>query len=641
MVAVVDALRAAAPGAALATVGGEAELYQHADAVASSDAIDVATGMLLDAWEEVDRERAAALILAGLRQTTDPLAFVGAMDATLGHPEALGDLSGLEDILVARAAERSDARHAHIAIDALDGLLRLTLSEAIRPFRLLDLLADVSGDDMPSFVVAAARRMGVVFLHWPEASARTAMRDALATLAVVPASRGDAEYELGAACLVEALEGTTADVVERGLRDARQRFSAAVEADADRVDALLYAAALDGVLAVVEHRPAADVRAAADQVEDLALTRAAWRSPGRLARWLGDTTAAEREWWMVTASFANAAIHLEDDVWMNAAPALEAIARAHRASRVAAVLPEDAPGLRAVIEPRISEEFIRSTHRRAALLRWATELRDDDDLADAAATLQEVVDNPKGAVAGTLAELRDRLADPDVDAAIQTLSVVQQQRLEHRLETLDGDESVLDNPAVRRVRDDLRAALNGRPDYSGTTRLLFDRIVDLTIRFVASRIDVQPGTAHAGWAYLAKSDALEVDLQIDYYDFLKGSLLGGIVDMETPHVGGGRADVRFAYGATKLVAELKRDDKPVQPGTVDKYLNQAGLYQTANVALGLLLILDISPKPAGQVRSLGQSLWVAEKPALASGDTRRSIVTAVVPGNRPSPSETK
>jgi hypothetical protein len=639
VVAVVDALRAAAPGAALATIGGEAELYQHADAVASSDAIDVATGMLLDAWEEVDRERAAELILAGLRQTTDPLAFVGAMDATWGHPEALDDLSGLEDILFARVAERADALHAHIAIDALDGLLRLTLSEAIRPFRLLDLLADVSGDDLPSFAVAAARRMGVVFLHWPEASARTAMRDALATLAVVPASRGDAEYELGAACLVEALEGTTADVVERGLRDARRRFSAAIEADADRIDARLYAAALDGVLAVVEHRPAADVRAAADQVEDYALTRAAWQSPGRLARWLGDTAAAEREWWMVTASFADAAVHLDDDVWMNAAPALEAIARAHRASRVAAVLPEGAPGLRAVVEPRISEEFIRSTHRRAALLRWADELR-DDDLADEAAALQEVVDDPKGDVAGTLAELRDRLVDADVDAVIETLSVVQQHRLERRLETLDGDESVLDSPAVRRVRDDLRAELTGRPDYSGTTRLLFDRIVDLTIRFVASRIDVQPGTAHAGWGYLAKADALEVDLQIDYYDFLKGSLLGGIVDMEIPHVGGGRADVRFAYGAVKIVAELKRDDRPVEPGAVDKYLNQAGLYQSANVALGLLLILDISPKAAGQVRSLGQSLWVAEKPALAGGDARRSIVTAVVSGNRPSPSAT-
>jgi hypothetical protein len=344
---------------------------------------------------------------------------------------------------------------------------------------------------------------------------------------------------------------------------------------------------------------------------------------------------------MVTANFAEAAIHLEDDVWMNAAPALEAIARAHRATRIATVLPRDAPGLRAVIEPRISEEFVRSTHRRAALLRWAAELREDDEHAEAATALQEVVNDPRGEVAGTLAELRSRLADPEVDAALESLGRVQQQRLERRLETLDGDESVLENPAVRRVRDDLRANLTGRPDYSGTTRLLFDRIVDLTVRFVASRIDVQPGTKHAGWAYLAKPDALEVELQIDYYDFLKGSLLGDIVDMETPHVGGGRADVRFAYGAIKLVAELKRDNKSVQLGTVDKYLNQAGLYQTANVALGLLLILDISPKPAGQVRSLGQSLWVAEKPALASGDTRRSIVTAVVPGNRPSPSDTK
>jgi hypothetical protein len=640
VVAVVDALRAAGPDARLAEVGGEAALYADADAVAFSDAVDVATSMLLGAWEEVDRTRAAELILAGLRHTPDPLAFGGAVDATFGRPEVLGDLPGLADVFLARVADRADERRAYIAVDALDGLLRLTLSEAIRPFRLLGLLTDVSGDDLPAFSAAAARRMGVVFLHIAEPSARGAMREALGTLATAPAVRADAEHELGAARLVEALEGATAEVVERGLRDARRHFAAAVHADAARLDAQLYVGALDGVLALVEHRAAADVQAAADHVEDLALTRAAWRAPGRLARWLGDTTAAEREWWMVTANIAEAAVHLDDDIWMTAAPALEAIARAHRATRIAAVLPREAPGLRAVVEPRISEEFVRSAHRRGALLRWAAELCEDDELADDAAALREVVDDPKGEVAGTLAELRDRLDDPDVDAALESLGVIQQQRLERRLETLDGDESVLETPTVRRVRDDLRAELTGRPDYAGTGRLLFDRIVDLTIRFVASRMDVQPGTAHAGWAYLAKPDALEVDLQLDYYDFLKGSVIGNIVDMETPHVGGGRADVRFALGAIKIIAELKRDSQPVQPGTVDTYLNQAGLYQTANVALGVLLILDTSPKPAGQVRSLGQSLWVAEKPALASGDTRRTIVTAVVPGNRPSPSAT-
>lgn len=51
----------------------------------------------------------------------------------------------------------------------------------------------------------------------------------------------------------------------------------------------------------------------------------------------------------------------------------------------------------------------------------------------------------------------------------------------------------------------------------------------------------------------------------------------------------------------------------------DSYLNQTGLYQSANVALGLLMVLDLSPKPQGQVRSLGNSIWVAEKPALAKG----------------------
>jgi hypothetical protein len=438
---------------------------------------------------------------------------------------------------------------------------------------------------------------------------------------------------------VDALESNAADEVESAMRRARAHFSAAIEVDADRIDAHLYAAALDGVLAVVGEEDAAAVTDASRTVRELALLRVAWQAPGRLSRWLGDTSAAEGAWSVVSETLAAAAHDLSDDVWLNAGASLEAIARGYRAARVARVLPDEAPGLAAVIEPRIASTFVRFNYRLDALSKWAAELRESPELAGAVAPLQRLVDDSAPPSAEAIAELREQISDPErLDTILAKLTGEQQAVLERRLETLDGDESVLSNPIARRLSADIRASLAGAADYEGLTRIFFDRIVDLTIRFVASRLDVEPGFARAGWGYLADPKAVEADLQLDYFNFLKAGPLGHVVSMEERNVGGGRPDVQFSLGGTRIVAELKRDSAPVQAGGIDTFLDQAGLYQSANVALGLLVVLDLSPKPQGQVRSLSQSVWLASKPALADGDVPRAIVTAVVGGNRPSPS---
>jgi hypothetical protein len=647
VVAIIERLRelgTAASLEALADSGGEAELYRNPVDVAASDAFDVVASILTSAWPRVDHMAASQLLILGLRNTPDPLAFSGTIDAIFSAPVVVAAMAEeLEAALLERAALRTDAREAHIAIDAIDGMLRLVLADAARPFRLLALLSGLSTDEHPSFAEAVARRLGVVYLHIAEPSARGAARDALTRLTAIPPARGDVEHELGAARLVDALESTVAAEVEHALREARKHFAAALQSDAERLDAQLYANALDGVLALVEHRPAEVVSAAADEVEQLALVRSAWQAPGRLSHWLGDRAAAEREWWMVTATFAAAAHHLDDDAWLNAGASLEAIARAHRAAGVANVLGiEPGPGLRAVVEPRISEAFVRFHDRTRALKRWIQGIRDDPDLADAVAGLEVVVDDPKGEPATAIAALRAQAPHPEAfDALLAGVTNRQQQLLERRLETLDGEDSVLVNPAARRVRNDVRAALEGLPDYEGQTRIFFDRIVDLTIRFVESRQNLQPGFAKGRFSYLADPDALELAMQLDYFDYLTSTELGGVVDLEVVNRGAGRADVHFALGGRHIVAELKRDKNAVVPGKIDTYLDQAGMYQSSNVALGLLLILDLSPKPGGQIRSLGQSFWVAEKPSLAPGDARRAIVTAVVAGNRPSPSAVK
>lgn len=623
----------------LVGLGGEQALYLNAEEIARSDAVDVAVSALLAEWDVVDQAEASRLILLGLEQTSDPLAFARVLDAALSSPAVVQRLApDIEPVLIGRAQVRANPGEAHIAIDAWDGLLRLVLSRTLRQFGVLGLLSGIRGDEEPSFATSIARRLGVIYLYFSDPASRVAARDALLVLRAGPEARSDAEHELGAACLVDALESALASEVESAMRRARRYFSSAVESDADRVDAQLYAAALDGVLALVEGGDPAVVTEAARSVGEMALLRKAWQTSGRLSRWLGDPSAAEAEWWMVVECLAEAAPQLSEEIWLNAASSLEAIARAYRATRVARVLPVDTPGLQSLIEPRLSTSFVDSYSRSCALVRWAREIEGDPELVDSAVRLEELIADPP-AQGAAIARLRDQLPDPELlDTVLAGLRKDARQLLERRLVTLEGDESVLLNPIARRLGQDIRSELEGSADYEGQTRIFFDRIVDLTIRFVESRLDVEPGFGSGGWSYLARPDALEAELQVDFFNFVKGTMLGGVVDLEIRNTGGGRADIRFSLGATKVVAELKRDKTPVEPGKIDSYLNQTGLYQGANVALGLLLILDISPKPHGEVRSLSQSIWVAAKPALAAGDMPRAIVTAVVSGNRPSPS---
>lgn len=123
---------------------------------------------------------------------------------------------------------------------------------------------------------------------------------------------------------------------------------------------------------------------------------------------------------------------------------------------------------------------------------------------------------------------------------------------------------------------------------------------------------------------------------------MAGNGLNGILDIEVGHIAAGRIDVRFTFGTDRIVTEVKRDEAPFRTGALDKHLNQAGAYQVSNVRLGVLLVLDLSDKSAGQGRSFERSVWVTPKPVLEDGDLPRDIVVAVVPGNRPRrPSELK
>jgi hypothetical protein len=163
----------------------------------------------------------------------------------------------------------------------------------------------------------------------------------------------------------------------------------------------------------------------------------------------------------------------------------------------------------------------------------------------------------------------------------------------------------------------------------------FSWLVGASIRWLRSRLDASPSRA----PYLYRSDPdlpLEAELHADYAQFLETADSPGWVSTEVTHIGGGRVDVLVTFAEVRIPAELKRETIDPSREAVRRYLPQARAYQGADVALALLVILDLARSPDEPIPSIRDSVWVDA--SRDSNDRPRCVVVLRVPGNRRPPS---
>jgi len=620
------------PVTATALGGAEAVLPTLVEA-AGTDAATLLAEAVLAEWIAFDSEQATTAVIAVVRAERDPFGYEEVVDAIFDSPAALASLAGpLQEEALSRFGQRQDDRAAGMAALALDALLRLALVRAVTPWRFFAALETVGPTEPDHLLIALVRRLGALYTHMP--TARPLVRERLAVLSENDRLSADITFETAHADLVDALEADARDVAEDRLRSARSRFIEAVRCDVNRADAELLATALDAVLGMVDGHSAADLDEYAGKIRELALLRQAWQAAGRLS-WLGVENDINREWWGLSRALHHAAAANETDPWLEPTVMLEQFANALRVSETARLITvaTETPGLRSVLVPALRMPFAENANRRALLNRWIEDVQSNAGTA----LLREVeTEYPKGGADSIRSELIRELGDEE---AVVMLTDVQCLSMLNRLYARDQRKTA-DAPTIRRVMDDVRSRLRDNSDYQGDVRCAFDMVLVQTLRFLHDRMNVQ--LVGKRFEYLTISDALENALHQDYREWMAGNGLNGILDIEVSHVAAGRVDVRFTFGTDRIVTEVKRDEAPFGTGALDKYLNQAGAYQVSNVRLGILLVLDLSDKSAGQGRSLERSVWVTPKPVLEDGDLPRDIVVAVLPGNRPRrPSELK
>jgi hypothetical protein len=192
------------------------------------------------------------------------------------------------------------------------------------------------------------------------------------------------------------------------------------------------------------------------------------------------------------------------------------------------------------------------------------------------------------------------------------------------------------DPVIARMLERLTTELHGCPHYTGPVRHAFDALIEETVTFLATRHDLQRS---GGVDYLKPTPPVprEARLQNDFADWLRRGSLAGHVDVEVPNVATGRADIKLGFGAVRFYVEVKRELRNASPAALEQVnLTQAADYAGTSAALGVLLVLDLTPHPTG-VRHLSECVWVARHRPTNS-DVDRHVVVGVVIGNRKTPS---
>jgi hypothetical protein len=428
------------------------------------------------------------------------------------------------------------------------------------------------------------------------------------------------------------------------LNASRIHLTEAIASDEDRPDATAYRAAINAVLAFEANDDEA-LSVEVTQLRRSTAEHALWLT-GLRTGWRDGRYDTEAAWYTLGSDLEHAATHLDSPLPTWPGQTIQhilAVYTSHRSVRLTST--ENHSALQYLVAPRIEESFAAREglllHVHALLadappdwdrhaaeeLRSAVESRlghppaesDDtlgkggaaDDLA-AAFGRQVLAALPSGALSG----LHEQLIDSDV-GYIAALPMAQQDLFNEIIKGLEPCEDFQHFP----------------------TRKHFILLVTAAIRFLANRTNRGRDKHTKKTAYLFEPKSgeklpLEIELQEDLHDYLDAA--GFEVQMETIDRSGGRADILVNFPGFSIVIECKRELKKAEPKNLRRYLGQTVAYQAAGVTLGMLAVLDLTPKP-GWVPNLRDNMWTERISAPDSNQLDRWAVVVRVPGNRKTP----
>lgn len=636
-------------------------------------------------------DAAHAAVIDAVGQSASPTIFVECLTTLLESPLVLeSSAARLYDMCL--QAARPPAPSAGLqewlrAANALEGATRIALGEWVPHFAVLAQLVALPPLSPPRFARAALQCLAAAFERWREQALVGAMEQLAGLTSSVPAAvdpatakqwshevAADAAYELGCVSLLQALGGQTVTETETHLQDAERRLDVAA---ASRVDA---AAMADISRLLAAHLPtdtgrtllrSTDMTALAVRLDGYVREHAFW-STG-LPHWRSPRLDAEVAWVGLAHDVVRSSAGLTEPSWYRAEEMLAHVLSAYTASRCSHVLRrEDQVGVAAILGPVIEDGFavraglMKHLDDHARALEASIVAAGGAGIGDAGRAENGSLEVELAAARALLESAREKVVDEDrvpkshgsaddsvsTDghpelpllqtmlnhdrAALSAIPIEVAQTLERRIAeghegagfgVAPGDVLVINDTFAR-----LQRALSASSEYHGDVKHAVDEILLLLLRFWRSR----DGLGAAEMPYLFKAHALEEELAADLKTWFDGTPHAGRIATEVRHVGGGRVDVACLFPLFKLYIELKKDSRKMHLVERSDFLAQAAGYQSADVSIGFLAVLDLRAR-TGPTPSMDYCFDVVSREDVELGGPRY-VVAMLVPGNRTDPS---
>ncbi|WP_159068823.1 hypothetical protein [Nocardiopsis alba] len=629
-------------------LGGESVLWENADTLIDSPWWFRAAETMLVEWDALQApERAVSFINQALASTDRPAVADDILDQLVEHSGYLRSTAPqLNKLALQRADHRDTPLDAELAGVFLEASLRLVLSGSTSRYGLFSYLVDPQAPAAPpSYARKVVRALGAAYEHWREEELFLALENFAHTDV-----HGDAVYEMAMCRLADAANAPDRDSLVQYFCSAQALLSQAVKADEDRTDATAFLAAIEAFLAF-ETGQSASLKKAANQLRRTTTERSLWLM-GTRTHWRAGRYDTEASWYELALDLEQADQYLDKPVtvWPNQTiQHILTVYTAHRSVRLQD--PQSALGTQILVAPRIEDAF---ASRQGLLLQLRGLITDapedwdnrsakrllqavDDRLHSGEPTPQEVVNPgkvhqaPKSQLVATLgAKALDEVPQEIIDfLSEQILSY--ESPVEPRLPV-----------AQQQIYSDVVKTLEDCADFRTVeVRRDFIRIINLLIRFLANRTN--RGRAHHGraFSYLfspgpGQNLPLESALQDDLLDYLDSH--SEDVNVEIPDRSGGRADIEVRLSRCSVTIECKRTRGKISKKGFSRYLGQTAAYQAANVSLGVLAILDLTPKK-NWIPHIRDSMWAERVKSPDADQEDRWVVVVRVPGNRETPHE--
>lgn len=615
----------------LEALGGIDDCYAAADIIASSPMMDEFLRAFVEykakSHTKAESEQVEYLVVKCFALNNDPIAIKNAVHLLCSWPQELGYTF---DVLLKRAAD--DTNLSIIRGYLLLAAFEIAVRNKSRKFKLISYLIEIDVNEESDYLRYVSKITGVGYSSFQIEE----LAGKLVEYVDAQVGEDDALFELGMCFLTKAFNS-------RSQNQAIQNFDAALSYfvtanDYDRRDAGIYSSAILILKGFIDGAENNELQKHLQQFQKSLTMYVAWDNYARQISWV-NLRETEIFYWFEMADYLTSLLgYFRSPAWLEPIIVIEDyLLRIYDCNR--SIFKLDANGsLELLIRPIIHEHFIEQPMQVYLLEQWIN-LNRNPEIIPIAQNLRDEIEKFKSTSTPGKADGAALSLLTDAVPSVILLSPVARTEFEEFASAYRVDQTTNVSLILQKKFNELVVGLKSIESYNiPEIRKEFNSILFYTLKFLELRMD-NTGANHLKAKYLFENKNLPLErvLQNDYFEYMEPLCLKGKCKVEQTDIAGGRVDVHFEFLSFSFCTEVKRELRDTSFEALrDKYLGQAKEYQNTTAKVGILLVLDLLPKPKG-IGSLESNVKL-EITSTASDPGLRGIVVVKVPGNRVTPS---